>query len=313
MSSARWSLPLFLLLCLVGRAQDSERLAAADTLFAHENWKGARKLYDEEIRRGNATANVHYQRARCSRMLGLDWEVVFSDLTEALRSEPRHFKAMLMRGVLYFDNLMFERSVDDLSEALSFAPDTAGMVRCLTERGAAYSAMRSFEKGAEDFRRALKLDSTAYAAYGRLANALNDLGQHEEALAMQIRYTEHVPDDYIGYMNVGFYLAEAGRYEEALTWYGKAMEHTTKEKALVLNNRGYVKYKLGDNEAALKDIREGLELMHWNAYGYRNLALVLLAQGKTDEACTAMEKALHWGFTSRYGDEVKKLHDKVCK
>lgn len=297
---------------LVG-AQDPATLARADTLFARKEWKTARALYDRLVNDGQATADAYFKRAVCNDRLAAGREAVLTDLGEALRRDPRHFKSLLFRSKMYYNNLMFDRSLEDLNAALDCAPDTAAIVDCLTERGSVHHAVRAFDEALLDHGRALELDSSKHAALGRMANSLESLGRTEEALRLQIRYTERVPDDYIGYMNVGFYLAKAERFQEALTWYGKAWEHGGEKSPELWNNRGYVRYRLGDLDGAMKDVRKSLKLREWNPYAHRNLALVCIAMNRTDEACTALEMALKWGFTARYGDEVQKLYAAHCR
>lgn len=304
---------LLLLFVPATAAQDSLALAQADTLFEHQEWKAARKIYDRIIDAGDAPATAYHRRAVCNDRLGVDRELVLPDLAEALRRDPKLFKALLFRARMYKNNLMFPRAIDDLTVALTCAPDTEGVVDCLADRGSAYNSIRSFDLAIADYRQALELDTAAYYVMGRLANTLDEIGQLEEALSLQKRYVAHEPDEYTGYMNVGFYLGKAGRYEEALVWYEKAIEHGGVEYALVWNNRGYAKYKLGDLNGALKDIRKSLDLRSWNSYAYRNLALVYIAQGKKGDACTALEDALKWGFTEEHGDEVKLLYADHCK
>lgn len=288
-------------------------MAAADTLLVHGEWKAARKLYDKVIATDTAPTIAYVRRSFCNYKTGAEWDVVFADLNEALRREPHHFESLINRGERYLDNLMFERAIEDMTEALRYASDTTGLVLCYSLRGVAYCAIRAFDAAANDLNLALELDSMYHAVYAELAHVLHELGRHEEALRMLIRYTELVPEHYVGYMNVGFCLAQAERYKEALDWYDKAEDRAGKDLALVLNNRGYAKYKLGDHQGSLKDIRKSLELMSWNSYAYRNLALVFIAQGKNDDACTALEDALKWGFTKQWGQEVQQLYNEHCK
>jgi tetratricopeptide (TPR) repeat protein len=307
-------LPLLFLFAQHMFAQDSLAIAQADTLFAHREWKAAHTIYDRLIAQGDAAARVYHLRGVCKDRLEVDREEVMADINEALRRDPHLFNALLFRASVYMDMKMFDRAIADLDVAVEYAPDTAGLVKCLTKRGTAYYHIRVFDPSIADFNRALELDSTAYAAYGRLANTLEEIGRGEEALKMQIRYTELVPDDWSGYMNAGFYVANMGRYDEAIQWYGKALEHDKGSEAYQLwNNRGYARYKLGDLKGALKDVRKSIDMRASNAYAYRNLALIHIAQGRTDDACTALENALQWGFTAEYGDEVQELYSTHCK
>ncbi|MBL7953082.1 MAG: tetratricopeptide repeat protein [Flavobacteriales bacterium] len=295
-------------------AQDPLQIAKADTLFAYGEWKAAHAIYDRLIAQRDADAHVHHMRGVCKDRLDMDDEEVMADINEALRLDPHLFKALLYRASVYSAMRMFDREIADLTVALEYAPDTAGLVKCFTERGTAHYSRRDFEPSIADLTRALELDSTAHAAYGRLANTLEEVGRGEEALKMQIRYTELVPEDWTGYVNAGFYLANMGRYEEALEWYAKAFERDNASESYHLwNNRGYARYKLGDMKGALKDVRKSISMKPSNAYAYRNLALIHIAEARNDDACTALEKALSQGFTAQYGDEVRDLYRTHCK
>lgn len=283
-------------------AQDPSAIAKADTLFAHREWKAARAIYDRLIAQGNAEAQVYHMRGVCKDRLKADREEVMADINEALRLDPHLFSALLFRSSVYNDVRMFDRAIADLSTALEHAPDTAGLVKCLVWRGTAYYHIRAFDPSVADFNRALEMDSSAHYAYGRLANTLEEMGRGEEALKMQMRYTELEPDDWSGYVNVGFYLAKMDRYDEAMQWYTKALEHEgAAQSELLWNNRGYARYKLGDLKGALKDVRKSIDMRPSNSYAYRNLALIHIAQANEDDACTALENALKRGFTEQYG------------
>lgn len=311
---ARFLSILFLLFLAGGlRAQDSTLLARADTLLVHWKWKAAKKIYDQVIAKGGGKARTYYTRAVCERWLGEKRSVVIGDLTEALRLDPKLYAAWMLRADRYAENLMFDRAIEDLTSAIGCAGDTAHLFTAYLERGTAYYHVRSFDRSVDDLSTCIRMDSTRYSALGRLSNTLDEMGRSEEAIRMQERYVELVPDDFTGYMNTGFMLAKGGRYAEALDWYGKAFEHGGSTKYQLWNNQGYAKYKLGDLDGALKDIRRSLKMRSWNSYAYRNLALVYLAQGRNNEACTALEKALSWGFTKEYGNEVKQLYDTHCK
>jgi tetratricopeptide (TPR) repeat protein len=314
MRSIRWLLFLLMALSLhTVTAQDTITMAAADTLWSQGEVKAAKKLYDKVIEAGDAPVMAYVRRSQCNYKLGADWEVIFADLNEALRRDPHHFSAWYTRGRRYYDGLMFERALEDFSEAIKYAPDPASLADCYIGRANSRMALRAFERAIEDLNHALELDSAEHAPYSNLAHALNETGRPDEALRRVMRYIELEPNDHTGYMNAGFYLAQAERYDEALAMYNKAWERAGNDVALVLNNRGYVKYKLQDLDGALKDIKKSLELKSWNSYAYRNLALVRIAQGKNEEACTALEDALKWGFTKQYGEEVQQLHNEHCK
>lgn len=164
------------------------------------------------------------------------------------------------------------------------------------------------------------------------ANVLGNLGRHKEAIARLETLVEKYPDFTPGYNNLAFEYTEDGQYKKAIEIYdrvikdidgrgkdnytlesGNQITNDFKEKAAPLNNRGFAKFKMGDNKAALKDINASLEIDAENSFAYKNRALVYIATKKQKEACADLRKALDLGFTNTYGSEVQSLADEHCK
>jgi Tfp pilus assembly protein PilF len=111
---------------------------------------------------------------------------------------------------------------------------------------------------------------------------------------------------------MGFFLSEAGRYDEALTYFDQA-ERLGKADARFYNNRGFARLGSGDARGAKKDIDRSLKMDPSNAYAYRNLAQVCFAMGDDLGGCEALERALANGFTKQYGNEVQDMRRARCR
>lgn len=113
--------------------------------------------------------------------------------------------------------------------------------------------------------------------------------------------------------NLGYCYQELGEYEKSNEYLNQVIRNYPREASLPYNNRGYNKLQLGDLEGAMDDVNTSVKMDYTNSYAYRNRALIWLAKGEKDKACEDFEKAIRFGFTVRYGDEVEKLQAQHCE
>lgn len=305
--------PVLVIAGMLHAQADSTLLAKGDTLRAHREWKAARKVYDGLIERHALEAPARTGRALCNWWLEAGGETVMADLNEALRLDPRHLPALEARALKYQYMKMYDRGIEDLDIVLATSKDTAQLIRAHRERAEDLKDMRRFAESKRDIDTVFALDSTDCGAMNLMAQCLFAEGHVDATFVWMERYVacDTVPPE--PYMNMAYFLSESGRYAEALTWFDRAEQHGAADRAYFWNNRGLARFKSGDIAGALKDVKESLRRMPGNAYAYRNLALIHLAQGKDEEACTAMENALARGFTEQYGREVKDLYAAHCR
>jgi Flp pilus assembly protein TadD len=161
-------------------------------------------------------------------------------------------------------------------------------------------------------RQAYALDSNDHAANNNIALAARELGDTTTALQAHQRNLRLEPKNAVGWMNYGFLLASLDRHTEALEHYAEA-EKLGYDTAALHNNIGHSLMRTGDLVKARAAIERSLKKDGTNAYAHRNLALLALEQGDADTACDALEKALAWGFTKTYGNEVVELRKEHCK
>lgn len=286
---------------------DSVQLAKADTLRAHAKYKEALRIYDGLVQRNTLLVPALIGRAASTS----DIEQSMQDVQRVLALEPGNFKALVVRAKRFEHHLMFDRAVADLEVAIPHAPDTTNLKKALNDLAWDRVNMRDFDQAIEVLHRIQAMDSTDTRSMNTLALALEELGQVDEAYRQLQRFIAADTNAMEGYHNLAYFLSKHDRHQEALAVWNK-IERRERNDAYFWNNRGYTKLKLGDAKGALKDIQHSLEMDKSNSYAYRNLGLTYQAMGRKDDACDAFEKALAYGFTERFGDEVKKTHDTYC-
>ncbi|KOS05116.1 hypothetical protein AM493_02980 [Flavobacterium akiainvivens] len=305
-----------------------EKLEQKDTL-------SALAFYEQALRLEPRNPEVYATRASLYNQMGRIKEAK-ADYDKAVMVAPKEAKYYNQRASFFNLNGYDQYTITDAEKALELAGNNA------EEKNKAYYFMAegkwnlgNLEAALADYERLLANNPESGIEIGSLLSSARILGQlkkHKEAIARLENLVAKYPDFTAGYNNLGFQYTQNGQYEKAIEAYNKNIDliekHNTdnydlqsgnkvltggKQKAPPLNNRGFAKYKLGDNKAALKDINASLEIDPKNAFAYKNRALVYIAAKKQKEACADLQKALELGFTKTYGTEVEELIKEHCK
>lgn len=288
-------------------ASDSLLLAKADTLRAHHDFKQAYKLYDQLVERQALLLPSLVGRAACNS----NGPQAMEDLQRALALHPGDFHALMVRSTIYEDRKMYERAIADLDLAIPAAPDTARMLKAMNDQAWDRICLRDFNAGIAQLWRIQAIDSTDNRSMNSLALAYDEVNDTAAAYTQLLRFIATDTASTTGYHNMAYFLSRHDRHAEALR-YWNMIEGKAVNDAYYFNNRGYTRLKLGDTKGALKDIQRSLRIDKGNCYAYRNLGLTYQAMDRKDDACDAFENALAYGFTERFGDEVKRIHASYC-
>jgi tetratricopeptide (TPR) repeat protein len=120
------------------------------------------------------------------------------------------------------------------------------------------------------------------------------------------------PRDAVMWNSLGYYrFAMFNEHERAIACYDRAIK-LNPNYSYAFNNRGWSQYRLGRKDRALKDIGLAKRKKVFNPFVYRNLGLIALADGDTLRACESFRRAVDYGFTALYGEEVKDLIAANC-
>jgi predicted O-linked N-acetylglucosamine transferase (SPINDLY family) len=172
----------------------------------------------------------------------------------ALKSEPNHFEAQHMLGVIALQTGRFER-------------------------------------GVEIIRKAVALNDNSPIAFNNLAKGLKDLGRFDEAIVYFERAIALAPNFADAQFSYGTALHLMNRFEDALVRFEKAIALNPKFIA-ALNNRGLALVKLKRFAEALASYEKALAIQPNFADAHNNRGNALKALMRFDDAVASFERAI---------------------
>jgi tetratricopeptide (TPR) repeat protein len=143
------------------------------------------------------------------------------------------------------------------------------------------------------------------------ASIYGEFGQYDKAYLLFAKIRNKDQNDILPLSNIIYFKGLEGNYNDAIIYADTAMV-IAKDSiviALVLNNRGYAKLKIGKLTEALEDINKSLNYLPNNSYAYRNKALIYIENEELDDACLALQKAKDLGAVNM----TKELIDNYCR
>lgn len=99
------------------------------------------------------------------------------------------------------------------------------------------------------------------------------------------------PADPVTLNNLGFVIAQSGRFTEAVTWYEWALELDA-DRAVAHLNLGNARAELGDLDGGIEELRRSAELAPGDPTPRTAWAAVVAARGRLEEAVEILQQAL---------------------
>jgi tetratricopeptide (TPR) repeat protein len=141
------------------------------------------------------------------------------------------------------------------------------------------------------WRDTLAHNPTAVMAWLNLADSYAQAGRYDEAIATFRRALELRPTDADGWNDLGNVLALVGRAEEALAHFERALE-LKPDFAEAYSNYGHALQSVGRSDDALRQYRRALELKPNHPGALNNLGAELAQRGEAAEAREVLERAV---------------------
>jgi len=173
---------------------------------------------------------------------------------QILQSNPKHFDALLLLGVLHLQSGQFEDAERVLGAAVA-------------------------------------LDPNSLNALSMHATALHQLQRREQAIASLDRVVALRPDHAISWNNRANMLLESGRPSEALQSYDRAIVLDA-DYAEAWHNRAVARIQMRNYSAAEADLDRALQLKPDYADALEHRGLLLALQGRHQEALPSYDAAL---------------------
>jgi tetratricopeptide (TPR) repeat protein len=198
-------------------------------------------------------------------------------LSEAIRlglpTAEKKFEAYLYRGKIRLLLRRRPQALSDLTLAVRFNPRSAS-ARYL--RGHAYYDMRIFRQAVAEYSRAIRLRPKMVKAYIGRGMAYHDLGQYQQAVNDYTRAIRLRPRDLSGYNLRGLSFLSLRRYHQALKDFNAALTMSPGSTQL-LNNRGLAFHRLRRFHEALQDFNQALAKDPKSAVTRSNRGLVYMS------------------------------------
>jgi tetratricopeptide (TPR) repeat protein len=159
------------------------------------------------------------------------------------------------------------------------------------ESGTKYFDAGKYREAVIEYQNAIQIDPRFGAARQRLAESLEKLNQHSQALEEYVRAADLLPEDVKLQVTAGNYLLAARRFDDAKVKAEFVLERNPREvEAQVL--LGNALAGLRSLDQAIEEIEEAIRLDPSRGATYTNLAILEVSRGRLDAAEAAFKRAV---------------------
>ncbi|MES3517823.1 MAG: tetratricopeptide repeat protein [Natronomonas sp.] len=171
-------------------------------------------------------------------------------------------ESLLEVGVEYMQIRRHEQATEAFERAVQFTDDEAIQQEAWVNKGAAHAELEEYDAAIGAYREALSIDDSsehAASAETNLAYALWESGRTEQALEHAERAVEQDPRFAQGWYNRGFFLAERGLSEDAVSCFDNALRLGYRRPE-VLEGKAEALEAMGEDDQAEEVLEEAEEL-----------------------------------------------------
>jgi predicted O-linked N-acetylglucosamine transferase (SPINDLY family) len=207
---------------------------------------------------------------------------------QVLRSEPHHFDALHLLGVVCYQNGRHAEAVDLIRRALE---QDASAFPALNNLGLAYRALNDLGAARSCFEKAVALQPRYVDARRNLADVLQAQGDLDAAAAELRSVLSLKPDFVVAHFNLGNVFRLRHKLEDAISCYRNAL---SLDPGLAAAHFSLAKTyeELGRHAEALAGYEKALEIDPRLAEAHAAVGSMLQDQGLIDEALACFRKAL---------------------
>lgn len=231
---------------------------------------------------------------------------------KGLKLKPEFEELFLLKARACFEQKKFEEASQLLDTLLSKI--NGKNIEALSLLGTIKERKKDFNEGISVFSKIIDIDAQNHVAFysrGICYARVKDFKQAKADITrgMELDSTEK----WVGYNNIAFFIYfEQQDFAGAIPLFDDAIKMNPKF-SYAYNNRGYAKLKLKDISGAKADVLKSLSLDKSNAYAYKTLAQVLIAEKKEKEACEKLYQAIKLGYSDEYDEDAENLIKEHCK
>ncbi len=210
-------------------------------------------------------------------------------ITRALQIQPLDVGAHLNLGLVWADLGQLDQALKSHEQALALNPELA---EAHYNRGNVCMRLKQPEEAQASFKKAIALRPQHVASHYNLGIALRELNRLEEAARAYEKALDLQPDYAPAHANLGDALYAMGRLSDALSCCDRALA-LNPEFAVAHSNRGNALFWLSRTDEAIIAYQQAIKLDPQYAEAHFNLGNAWLKKGEPRQALSCYEVALH--------------------
>lgn len=141
----------------------------ARVYYYQEKYKEAIDFATKAISASPSNSLAYNIRGTSKKALRVSPNDVLADLNKSIELDPKNYKAVFNRGLLYWDVGRLEKALSDMNRAIELAPNIA---EYYYNRGTLYKFQKNYDKAKADYTKAIELDPKHDIAYANRAEVL---------------------------------------------------------------------------------------------------------------------------------------------
>jgi len=234
---------------------------------------------DEEIAVLFRKGSEHYKEGRLPQA---------QDICQRILQKQQHPSAILILGMIAYQQREFEVAVERYHEFLEVKPNHA---QAHYQLGLALNKLGRTELAIEHYERSIAVAANNAAAHSHLADAYTKLQRWEEAIEAYQQVLALRAEDVVTTIKLGNVFFAAQLWAQSIPLYEQALA-IQPNNALVHKSLGDSAHKLGQRQKAFKCFEQALRLNPDYIDARIGLALVLREMGRTEEGLVQLEQAI---------------------
>lgn len=188
-----------------------------------------------------------------------DYEFAEKYLKMAVSINPNDPVDRYNLGIVYFKQNKPDKAIEEFEKAGELGRNDAKLLESL---GEAYYSLKEYDKSADAYNRLLEINKRNVGVLSRLGEIYYEKGDLEKSLDLYQKITVLEPvseNARVAYLNMGNIMDDAGRPDEAIEMYEKALAIDGKDDS-VLYNMGIAYQHAGKPELAIQSWRKALSI-----------------------------------------------------
>ena len=212
-------------------------------------------------------------------------------LNKAISINPNFADALFHRGLIFKMQAKFDLALDDYIQACRLNPEHQN---ALLEMGVIFERRDKLLESLDCFSKVVELNGDHLLGLLNKVNLLRRLKRFDQAIIEVNKLIELFPSYSLAYSMIAMILSDQNQFDLALELSDQAIAlgGTQGELGQLYSQRGIIYRGLWQLEESAKALRKAVELSPDLVDAYSNLGLVLLDQGKFNDAIPIFEAGL---------------------